>query len=264
MLDTTSLMEGRHGVNSASDGKQYGEPSPDAPSPFLDALVGLDPDTVEAVRERAAIQEFDGGLPEDAKRSALRLYAADGHDGFYDLVDFLARGIALIGMWPDSGAPPRALDQSPQFCPRYRRAPGSLGGPRNRRLVAKAMDITSGMALTYDILYSYLSPTDRATLRAALKRSIDTIQPRFAVGQYWTEDFQNNHIHNRIHGLAHASFAMYGDDPAINVQTAADLAVGCFTKVTQWLPDDGSTHEGAGYWDYGYPWVARTALLIEH
>ncbi len=45
------------------------------------------------------------GYPQDAERSALRLYAADGHDGFYDLVDFLARGIALIGMWPDSGAP---------------------------------------------------------------------------------------------------------------------------------------------------------------
>jgi hypothetical protein len=126
------------------------------------------------------------------------------------------------------------------------------------------MDITSGMALTYDILYGYLSPTDRATLRTALKRSIDTIQPRFAVGQYWTEDYQNNHMHNRIHGLAHASFAIYGDDAAINVQTAADLAVGCFTKVTQWLPDDGSTHEGSGYWDYGYPWVARTAVLMNH
>jgi hypothetical protein len=33
------------------------------------------------------------------------------------------------------------------------------------------------------------------------------------VGQYWTEDYQNNHMHNRIHGLAHAAFAIYGDDP---------------------------------------------------
>jgi hypothetical protein len=126
------------------------------------------------------------------------------------------------------------------------------------------MDITSGMALTYDILYDYLSATDRATLRTALKRSIDTIQPRFAVGQYWTEDYQNNHMHNRIHGLANASFAIYGDDAAIDVQTAADLAVGCFTQVAKWLPDDGSTHEGSGYWDYGYPWVARDAALITH
>ncbi len=124
------------------------------------------------------------------------------------------------------------------------------------------MEITSGMALTYDILYDYLTPTDRTTLRTALKRSIDTIQPRFFVGQYWTNDYQNNHMHNRIHGLAHASFAIYGDDPAINVQTAADLAVGCYKQVVTWLPDDGSTHEGPGYWDYGYHWVVRAGKLI--
>jgi hypothetical protein len=126
------------------------------------------------------------------------------------------------------------------------------------------MEITTGMALTYDILYDYLSPADRTTLRTALKRSIDTIQPRFMVGQYWTEDYQNNHMHNRIHGLAHASFALYGDDPTINVQTAADLAVGCYRQVVAWLPDDGSTHEGPGYWDYSYHWVVRTGKLIGH
>jgi hypothetical protein len=126
------------------------------------------------------------------------------------------------------------------------------------------MEITSGMALTYDILYAYLTPSDRAALRTALKRSIDTIQPRFFVDQYWTNDYQNNHMHNRIHGLAHASFAIYGDDPAINVQTAADLAVGCYQQVVAWLPDDGSTHEGPGYWDYGYHWVVRAGKLISH
>jgi len=126
------------------------------------------------------------------------------------------------------------------------------------------MEITSGMALTYDILYNYLTPSDRSTLRAALKRSIDTIQPRFAVNQYWTNDYQNNHMHNRIHGLAHASFAIYGDDRAIDVQTAADLALGCFRQVVAWLPDDGSTHEGPGYWDYGYHWIVRTGKLIDH
>lgn len=125
------------------------------------------------------------------------------------------------------------------------------------------MDITSGMALTYDILYSYLSASERAELRSGLKRSIDTIMPRFFVDQYWTNDYQNNHMHNRIHGLAHAAFAIYGDDPATNVQAAADLALGCFKQVVNWLPDDGSTHEGPGYWDYGYHWVAGTAELVK-
>ena len=126
------------------------------------------------------------------------------------------------------------------------------------------MDITSGMALTYDILYDYLTASERAELRTALKRSIDTIMPAFFVGNYWTEDFDNNHMHNRIHGLAHAAFAMYGDDPAISTQTAADLAVGCYQQVATWLADDGSTHEGPGYWDYGYHWVVGTGELITH
>lgn len=126
------------------------------------------------------------------------------------------------------------------------------------------MDITSGMALTYDILYNYLTASERAELRAALKRSIDTIMPAFFVGNYWTEDFDNNHMHNRIHGLAHAAFAMYGDDPAISTQTAADLAVGCYQQVARWLADDGSTHEGPGYWDYGYHWAVGTGELITH
>jgi hypothetical protein len=126
------------------------------------------------------------------------------------------------------------------------------------------MDITSGMALTYDILYDYLTASQRAELRTALKRSIDTIMPAFFIGNYWTEDFDNNHMHNRIHGLAHAAFALYGDDPNINVQAAADLATGCYQQVARWLADDGSTHEGPGYWDYGYHWVARTAGLLQH
>lgn len=46
--------------------------------------------------------------------------------------------------------------------------------------------------------------------------------------------------------------------------TAADLALGCFRQVVAWLPDDGSTHEGPGYWDYGYHWIVRTGKLIDH
>ena len=126
------------------------------------------------------------------------------------------------------------------------------------------MDITSGMALTYDILYDRLSASEKTELRAALKRSIDTIMPAFFIGNYWTEDFDNNHMHNRIHGLAHAAYAIYGDDPAVNVQAAADLATGCYQQVTHWLADDGSTHEGPGYWDYGYHWVVTSAGLIQH
>ena len=126
------------------------------------------------------------------------------------------------------------------------------------------MEITTGMALTYDILYDQFSEAERAELRAALYASAEFIYPLFFVGDYWTGDFQNNHMHNRIHGLAHAAFAIHGDDPALDVQRHADLAVSAFGQVADWLPDDGSTHEGPGYWSYGRHWVVRTGHLLEH
>lgn len=126
------------------------------------------------------------------------------------------------------------------------------------------MDITSGMALTYDLLYDQFTEAERRELRAALFKAADYIYARFFVDQYWTGDFQNNHLHNRVHGLAHAAFAIYGDDPAVDVQKHADLAVWATRQIADWLPDDGSCHEGPGYWDYGYHWVVRGAQLVGH
>jgi hypothetical protein len=126
------------------------------------------------------------------------------------------------------------------------------------------MEITSGMAITYDILYDYMSESDRVEIRTALKTAIDFIYDEFFIGEYWTNDFQNNHMHNRIHGMANACFAIYGDDPGMDVQAAADLALSTTEKVVEWLPVDGSNHEGPGYWDYGNHWVVRLVNLMEH
>ncbi|MBN1808785.1 MAG: heparinase II/III family protein [Planctomycetes bacterium] len=126
------------------------------------------------------------------------------------------------------------------------------------------MDILSGLAITYDTLYNDLSDTERREMRERLFREAEAIRKRFFVGQYWTGDFQNNHMHNRIHGLANAAFAVYGDDPNIDVGPHADLACACAHKLAEWLPEDGSQHEGPGYWSYGHHWVVRTVHLVEH
>ncbi len=126
------------------------------------------------------------------------------------------------------------------------------------------MDILSGMAITYDIQYDLFSAAERTELRGAIKAAIDFMFPEFFVGEYWTSDFQNNHMHNRVHGFANACFAIYGDDPGMDIQTEADLALGCFEDIVEWLPADGSNHEGLGYWDYGNHWVVRLTHLMTH
>jgi hypothetical protein len=125
-------------------------------------------------------------------------------------------------------------------------------------------EIVTGIALTYDILYAQFTNAERAEIRTKLKTLLDTQYPRFFVGSYWANDFQNNHMANRISGLAHAAIAILGDDPAIDVQKHADLAYYAYQQLRAWMPDDGSTHEGPGYWDYGYHWVIRNEQLFEH
>lgn len=125
-------------------------------------------------------------------------------------------------------------------------------------------EAVTGMAMTYDILYDELTETEREDIRAKLKSILDAQYDRFFEGSYWTNDFQNNHMHNRISGLGHASIAILGDDPAIDVQKHADLAYHAQQRVRDWAPPDGSTHEGPGYWGYGYHWVTRIQQLFEH
>jgi len=126
------------------------------------------------------------------------------------------------------------------------------------------MDALSGLAITYDILYDQFSESERRAIRESILEGIDFISKRFFVETYWTRDYQNNHMHNRIHGLANGSFAIYGDDPAMDVQKYADLAIAQIRNVAAWLPEDGSQHEGPGYWDFGHHWVVRMVHLAEH
>lgn len=126
------------------------------------------------------------------------------------------------------------------------------------------MDTLSGLSLTYDILYDKFTDAERKQLRESIYKGVDFISKRFFVGQYWTNDYQNNHMQNRIHGLAHGAFAIYGDDPKLDVQKHADLAISQIEAMIQWLPEDGSQHEGPGYWCFGHHWVERSVLLGEH
>jgi hypothetical protein len=127
-----------------------------------------------------------------------------------------------------------------------------------------SQEIVTGMAMTYDILYDQFTPDERKDIRTKLKSILDVQYDRFFVGSYWTNDFQNNHMHNRIGGLGHAAIAILGDDPAIDVQKHADLAYYAQQQVSAWGPTDGSTHEGPGYWSYGYHWVTRINELFIH
>ncbi len=126
------------------------------------------------------------------------------------------------------------------------------------------MDTLTGLAITYDVLYDRFTDAERAKLRGAIHQGLTFIAERFFVPSYWTRDYQNNHCHNRICALATAAFAIYGDDPALDVQPQADLAIQQVRNVLAWLPEDGSQHEGPGYWSFGHHWLVRAVHVAEH
>jgi hypothetical protein len=117
-----TVKEARQEATPAPDVKRPAEASADAPTAFLDAQALLDEDTADALLERAAILEYDAGLPRaEAEREALALYRVhlDGDDSEdakhapdaptprlegLDAILYLAgRGIRLIGCY-ESGA----------------------------------------------------------------------------------------------------------------------------------------------------------------
>ncbi len=113
-----------------------------------------------------------------------------------------------------------------------------------------------GAALTFDWLYNDLDATFRTTFRNKL-----LLQARrmYYGGHlqlnndvhYWQQDPQNNHRHHRDAGLVLAVLAVASpeetDDDWILSETWKELQF-----VHQWLPPDGSCHEGPTYMPFGY------------
>ncbi len=126
------------------------------------------------------------------------------------------------------------------------------------------MDKLAGVSIVYDMLYHELTEAERKEFRARIHAELEAQYKHFFVGQYWTADFQNNHMHNRVNAVANAAFAIFGDDPALEVQKHADLAYDAIRRIVEWAPEDGSNHEGPGYWCYGHHWAVRAVALAEH
>jgi len=96
-----SRIEGRQRVGKAPEVSRHGKTPENASTAFLAALAGLDPDTAEATRERAAICQFDGGMGRaEAERIALAGIVPEAVDPFYVLAALLDR-FPLVGMAED-------------------------------------------------------------------------------------------------------------------------------------------------------------------
>ncbi len=117
-----------------------------------------------------------------------------------------------------------------------------------------AANIMIGAALAYDWLYQDLDPEFREKYRQKLilhaRKMYHGGHLRKNPGQhYWQGDPQNNHRWHRNAGLTLSLLTAYEGKPEeqwLLQKTSEELAF-----INQWLPEDGTTHEGPSYMVFG-------------
>lgn len=126
------------------------------------------------------------------------------------------------------------------------------GSERNSGM--SAGNIMIGAALAYDWLHNDLDPEFRERFRQKLLHQARWMYHgghlnKNEANAYWQNDPQNNHRWHRNAGLVLSVLTAYSgaeEEQWILRQAHDDLAY-----VMQWMPEDGTSHEGPGYMTFG-------------
>lgn len=107
-----------------------------------------------------------------------------------------------------------------------------------------------GLAVAYDWCLNDMSPATVALIKKTLiKRASAMYAAAVAKKLWWHSSFLQNHQWNSVMGMAAAGFAVAEDKPEASqwigyTLDTARRAISC-------LGDDGASHEGEPYWEYG-------------
>lgn len=129
-----------------------------------------------------------------------------------------------------------------------------------------AGNLLTGAALAYDILYNDLEPTFREEFRANLWYHARAMYhlghlQKANNAHYWQQDPQNNHRFHRLGGLTLGVIAAYTGDSSEDWLLANTIDEIEF--VTDYLPPDGSNHEGINYINYGIRQLLLSVLASD-
>ncbi|MFW6277097.1 MAG: T9SS type A sorting domain-containing protein [Prolixibacteraceae bacterium] len=108
----------------------------------------------------------------------------------------------------------------------------------------------AGFALLYDCMYNYLDSTERSNYEELLKTGMVKFRTRgYDLNDYWTNDYQNNHMHFRATASLYCAIILIDKYPEL--QSEADYVQTVWERILYVSPHDGSNHEGLTYANYG-------------
>ena len=130
------------------------------------------------------------------------------------------------------------------------------------------VDLAAGHLLyaigwAYDLLWSELTPEERARIRGSLERHAALVDEYFTPGPKRSRfEFTQNHDFIPTAGLAVAALALLGESPDAEKWAAAAYAH--HHRANQLLSPDGYYYEGIEYWIFSAPWLIHFADAWEH
>ncbi len=138
---------------------------------------------------------------------------------------------------------------------------------RERDSGMSAGNIMIGAALAYDVLYHDLPPDLREQAADKLIRQARAMihgghLKKNPGAHYWQNDPANNHRWHRNAGLAMCLLAAYEGQP--EAQWAMEFLQDELAYIHQWLPEDGTNHEGPGYLVFGLPHLVLAMHASDH
>jgi len=124
------------------------------------------------------------------------------------------------------------------------------------------------VGLLYDAVCTELEPEFRTKLAAKILTHVRRMwylgHQQLAVGtiKYWQQDPLNNHRWHRNAGLA-ACLLSIADEPGLETAYMLEQFAKEMKFVVSWLPHDGDTHEGAGYQEFGFMYLALAVRMMD-
>lgn len=113
-----------------------------------------------------------------------------------------------------------------------------------------------GLALVYDWCYADLEPEARETIRETLVERAGAMFEAGATRQiWWHRAYLQNHLWVNACGVAAAGLALFDEVP--QASRWVGYAREQFRRTMETLGDDGASHEGVGYWQYGAEYLLK-------
>ncbi len=107
-----------------------------------------------------------------------------------------------------------------------------------------------GLAVTYDWCQADLTPEQLTQIKKTLtKRTSEMFTLATNKKAWWHRAFLQNHLWNNAMGMASAGFALSSEEP--DSKQWLGFALERWRKTIPLLGEDGASHEGEPYWEYG-------------